>query len=95
LEQAQVKPVRGRSIWLWAIGLLAWLKTAATEAGWHRPDDAPRLIHTDEITSESDARERVMEFTRQRGFLARERPTTVEEQHRRWGQELLDQINRA
>ena len=70
---------------------------AAQRAGLHGPElIADRLVDTKTIVTAADADRAVADFAQANPYMRREpEQITVEEQKRRWGQELLDAIDEA
>jgi hypothetical protein len=74
----------------------AWVAKAAEHAGFHNLADALELLDATWIVTSGGADRAVQGLLEQHPYLGRiEQQITLEEQQRRWGQELLDQINRA
>jgi hypothetical protein len=72
----------------------AWLFKAAEARGWHAPADAPLVVSKDDVVTAAAAAHAVEQFDKAHPYM-RQEMITEEEQHRRWGQELLDALERS
>jgi hypothetical protein len=71
----------------------SWLRRAASDHGWVDPDTAAQVVPPGVVESPSDARRRIGEFTAEHpNFVRQETPADMQ---RRFGQELLDGLERG
>jgi hypothetical protein len=71
-----------------------WIAAAAKNAGLHDPGLAVQLIDRTRIATAGDADRAVAAFAEQHPYMRPEQ-ITEDEQKRRWGQELLDMLDRS
>jgi hypothetical protein len=71
-----------------------WIAAAAQSAGLHDPSLVVKLIDSSRIARSGDATRAVAEFAEQHPYMRSEQ-ITAEEHKRRWGQEILDRLDRS
>jgi hypothetical protein len=71
-----------------------WVAKAAEHAGFHDADMAVKLVDPASIVTSGDADRAVADLLEQRPYLNQEL-ISVEEQHRRWGAEILEQLENS